>query len=233
MSETPPTHSPLSGLPMFTAPQPAATPPALRGVAGGGGSPPRFAAEDPRRPAPRPRNPGSTPNDTGIRDTTQVDWRLVRSLRTQAADLLTDSLAQRPDLDEAAQQQQARQMILDLLRGHSTDAALTGRKTFEAGEQELLAQAIYDSLYGLGRLQPLVDNPKVENISITGYDTVYLKLNDGQKVRVAPVADSDEELIAAVVRSISTANASLIQHIENRQARPATPGPRSGEAPHV
>ncbi len=180
-----------------------------------------------------PTHPGSTPNDTGVRDTTQVDWRLVRSLRTQAADLLTDSLAQRPDLDEAAQQQQARQMILDLLRGHSTDAALTGRKTFEAGEQELLAQAIYDSLYGLGRLQPLVDNPKVENISITGYDNVYLKLNDGQKVRVAPVADSDEELIAAVVRSISTANASLIQHIENRQARPATPGPRSGEAPHV
>ena len=89
-------------------------------------------------------------------------------------------------------------MILDLLRGHSTDAALTGRKTFEAGEQELLAQAIYDSLYGLGRLQPLVDNPKVENISITGYDTVYLLLNDGQKVRVAPVADSDEELIADI-----------------------------------
>jgi len=198
MSETPPTHPPLSGLPMFTAPQPAATPPALRGVAGGGGSPPRFAAKDPRRPAPRPRNPATPPNDTGVRDATQVDWRLVRSLRTQAADLLTDSLAQRPDLDEAAQQQQARQMILDLLRGHSTEAALTGRQTFEAGEQELLAQAIYDSLYGLGRLQPLVDNPNVENISVTGHDTVHLLLSDGQKQRVAPVADSDEELIADI-----------------------------------
>jgi len=199
MSETPPTHPPLSGLPMFTTPpSPAAAAPTLRGVGGGGGSPLRFAAEDPHRPAPRPRTPGSTPNDTAIRDATQVDWRLVRSLRTQAADLLTDSLAQRPDLDEAAQQQQARQMILDLLRGHSTEAALTGRQTFEAGEQELLAQAIYDSLYGLGRLQPLVDNPKVENISVTGCDRVHLLLDNGQKQRVADVADSDEELIADI-----------------------------------
>ncbi len=38
---------------------------------------------------------------------------------------------------------------------------------------------------------------------------------------------------SAFVRSISTANASLIQHIEDRQARLATPGPRGGEAPHV
>jgi len=202
MPETAPTHRPLDGLPMFTEANPAdRTTRIPRTTTGLGGTPPpRFAAEDPRRPAPTPRTPRASPvpNADDIRDGTQVDWRLVRSLRTQAADLLTDSLAQRPDLDEAAQQQQARQMILDLLRTHSTEAALTGRATFEAGEQDLLAQAIYDSLYGLGRLQPLVDNPNVENISVTGYDIVHLLLADGQKQRVEPVADSDEELIADI-----------------------------------
>jgi pilus assembly protein CpaF len=58
-----------------------------------------------------------------------------------------------------------------------------------------LGAAIFDSLFGLGRLQPLIDLPDVENIEITGHDKVLLLLADGRREVGPPVADSDEELV--------------------------------------
>lgn len=196
MSETP-THPPLQGMPLFRTPPTTPHAAHIGSVVALG----RYAAENPRRPAPHPRTLTAAPRHTrGSSELdTQVDWRLVRSLRTQAADLLTTSLAQRPDLDEPAQQEQARQMILDLLREHNTDAGRSGQQMFLGpGEQHRLAQAIFDSLYGLGRLQPLVDDPDVENISVIGHDNVHLLYADGHKEVGPPVADSDEELIGDI-----------------------------------
>jgi Flp pilus assembly CpaF family ATPase len=51
-------------------------------------------------------------------------------------------------------------------------------------------------MFGLGRLQPLVDDPDVENIEVTGCDQVWLQYADGRLVRGPDVAGSDEELIA-------------------------------------
>ena len=51
------------------------------------------------------------------------------------------------------------------------------------------------ALFGLGRLQPLVDDPDVENIEVDGYDHVWVSYADGRDVRHPPVADSDAELI--------------------------------------
>ena len=49
-------------------------------------------------------------------------------------------------------------------------------------------------MFGLGRLQPLVDDDRIENIIITGHDTVRLELTDGTIIPGEPVADSDSEL---------------------------------------
>ena len=46
-------------------------------------------------------------------------------------------------------------------------------------------------MFGLGRLQPLVDDDRVENIIITGHDKVRLELTDGTLIPGQPVADSD------------------------------------------
>ena len=58
---------------------------------------------------------------------------------------------------------------------------------------------MFDALFGLGRLQPLVDDDRVENIIITGHDTVRLELTDGTIIPGDPVADSDQELIEFLV----------------------------------
>ncbi len=65
-----------------------------------------------------------------------------------------------------------------------------------SAEQELaLAQSVLDALFGLGRLQTLIDDPEIENIDINGCDRVWATFADGTKELMEPVADSDGELV--------------------------------------
>ena len=68
-----------------------------------------------------------------------------------------------------------------------------------AADQSRLAHAVFDSLFRLGRLQPLVDDDRIENIIITGHDRVLLELIDGSLLEGPAVADSDEDLIDFLV----------------------------------
>ena len=62
-------------------------------------------------------------------------------------------------------------------------------------EEQHLAQAVLDALFGLGRLQSLVDDEDIENIDINGCDQVWATFADGSKRLMDPVADSDEDLV--------------------------------------
>lgn len=65
-------------------------------------------------------------------------------------------------------------------------------------EEQRLAQTVLDALFGMGRLQSLIDDPQIENIDINGFDRVWATFADGTKQLMAPVADSDEELVDLV-----------------------------------
>ncbi len=65
-------------------------------------------------------------------------------------------------------------------------------------QEDVLARSVLDRLYGLGRLQSLIDDPSIENININGADGVWVKRVGGGKERAPAVADSDEELIALI-----------------------------------
>jgi Flp pilus assembly CpaF family ATPase len=62
-------------------------------------------------------------------------------------------------------------------------------------EEQRLAQSVLDALFGMGRLQTLIDDPGIENIDINGCDRVWVTFADGSKRLMSPVADSDEELV--------------------------------------
>ena len=78
---------------------------------------------------------------------------------------------------------------------------------------------MHAALFGVGRLQPLLDDPEVENIDINGCDRVFVGYADGREAIMPPVADSDDELIELVQilgaysglasRPFDTANAQL------------------------
>lgn len=70
-------------------------------------------------------------------------------------------------------------------------------------DERALAQTVMDALFGLGRLQALIDDPGIENIDVNGCDRVWATFADGSKRLMPPVADSDDELID-VIRSAAS-----------------------------
>ena len=71
-----------------------------------------------------------------------------------------------------------------------------------------MSAAVFASLFGLGRLQPYVDDPAIENIDVHGCEPVWLSYADGTRARGAPVADSDAELVEMVAAFAAYAGAS-------------------------
>ncbi|MGF1662567.1 MAG: CpaF family protein [Kineosporiaceae bacterium] len=146
------------------------------------------------RSAPPVRTAPGRPTFHGPAGHGDVDWGDVRVLRARAAERLAEDLRVRPGLAGPAREELGRAIILDLLASWEADlldrgAVLTG------GGRDALARATFDALFRLGRLQPLVDDPDIENIEVRGHDTVHLVFADGRVEPGPPVADSDEELL--------------------------------------
>ena len=136
----------------------------------------------------------------GARVGTRVDWDQVAALRSQASDQLTAALeAADGRLDEQARRQLGRSIIQELLTEEVAEQVEHGRPGWSVGEQNALAKVVFDALFGLGRLQPLVDDERVENIVIGGCDNVWLEYDDGTLVRGPAVAESDDQLIGDLV----------------------------------
>lgn len=144
----------------------------------------------PTAPAKPPTAPGR-----GDASTERVFWRNVTAMRETVAARLAEALADRQGADDVDRREIGRMQIEQAVRDHQ-EALISGGSPRWPGEYERrMKGALYDAIFGLGRLQPLVDNPRVENIHIVGHDTVILKMIDGSEELAAPVADSDEDLI--------------------------------------
>ncbi len=123
-----------------------------------------------------------------------IDWKQVAMYRTLASTRLTAAVNARIGLSESGQQELGRTIILELLDAAAQEDIAAGRQPWTPGQHQRLAVAVHDSLFGLGRLQPLVDDPQIENIEINGCDNVLLEDTDGRLRRGPAVAESDEEL---------------------------------------
>ncbi|WP_068328477.1 ATPase, T2SS/T4P/T4SS family [Janibacter terrae] len=129
----------------------------------------------------------------------EVDWSQVAELRTQASEMLTGALQDRQHIEPAAQRELGRSIIVELLQTTAANNLAVGRRAWSIDEQDRIGQAVFDALFGLGRLQPLVDDERVENIEITGCDNVLLEYTDGTLRPGPPVAENDQELIDFLV----------------------------------
>lgn len=125
-----------------------------------------------------------------------ADAETVRALRAAVADELAVAGAAGLALDD--RRELARQLTLDLLRSRALDGLAAGAHVPDPVEDRALTDAVLDALFGLGRLQSLVDDPSVENIDVNGADQVWVTYADGTKVRSEPVADSDQELVELI-----------------------------------
>ncbi len=95
----------------------------------------------------------------------------------------------------------ARDLIARQLDTLAADCLAGGVDTLTLDEEQRLTEQVLDRVMGLGRIQPLLDDPDVSDIHIRGCDSVWLKLRDGRRVPSGPVADSDDELVELVRRA--------------------------------
>jgi len=187
---TSPGPPPLTDLPLFAERPP---PPTVRVNRSTCDTPVAPTALPPSSGASAPWPGAAAPDASSV---AALDWSVVNLLRVKASDRLTTAMQERSTpLDPVGQRELGRAIILDLLDAEARSALTGGRLPADAATQQRLARAVYDALFGLGRLQPLVDDERVENIEVNGCDRVTLQFADGTRVPGPAVADSDDELV--------------------------------------
>ncbi|HEV2345730.1 MAG TPA: ATPase, T2SS/T4P/T4SS family [Actinocrinis sp.] len=132
-----------------------------------------------------------------------MDHGLVKRLRQEVGDRIAeqrrlDQISGLPPMTGEDERQYARAVIGQVLEEHAHMEANSGRTPPNAEEEEALASGIHAALFGVGRLQPLLDDPEIENIDVNGCDRVFLSFADGQEILGEPVAETDEELIELI-----------------------------------
>jgi Flp pilus assembly CpaF family ATPase len=132
-----------------------------------------------------------------------VDRQLVSRLRDDVADrLAARARSEREDGAEAmtsvAQRRYGRGIAAELLEDHARRRIDAGGDPLTPDEEDELAQAIDDALFGLGALQPLLEDVSIENVNANGCDETWITRADGTKERGPALAASDDELVALV-----------------------------------
>ncbi len=130
-----------------------------------------------------------------------VDGDLSAKLHTKVAERLSEHLGtldgEGPlSLDD--ERALTRSLIAAELKTLAEDAYRNGGSPLDSATESELAEAVFDRVHGLGRLQPYIDDPDLSNIHVNGYDNVWLVYRDGTKIRGEPAADSDQDLIDIV-----------------------------------
>ncbi|MFI0895842.1 CpaF family protein [Streptomyces sp. NPDC020983] len=133
----------------------------------------------------------------------EIDHLLVKRFREQAGDRIAeqrrlDQVSGAPAMTAEDERQFARAIIAQILEDYARREINAGRTPLDALAEEAYAAAVHAALFGVGRLQPLLDDPDVENIDINGCDQVFVGYSDGRELQGEPVAESDEELIELI-----------------------------------
>ncbi|MQS08210.1 CpaF family protein [Streptomyces alkaliphilus] len=133
----------------------------------------------------------------------EVNHQLVKRFRQECG----DRLAEQRRADQASglramtpedERHYARAVIAQVLEEYVREEISQGRPPLDAQSEEAYAAAVHAALFGVGRLQPLLDDPEIENIDINGCDQVFIGYADGREARGEPVAESDEELVELI-----------------------------------
>ena len=132
-----------------------------------------------------------------------MDHSLVKTVRQEVGDRLAtqrraDAAAGMPPMSPEDERQFARAVIAQVLEELARREIAQGRVPLTAEEEEAVAAGVHAALFGVGRLQPLLDDPDIENVDVNGCDNVFVSYADGREVAAEPVADSDEELVELI-----------------------------------
>ncbi len=121
-------------------------------------------------------------------------WAQINALRPEVSQRLMAVLETR-ELDLGEREALGQELIHQVVQEHHDALLLGGHRPWAPDYAMRVTRSLFDALFRLGRLQPLLDYPDIENIEITGTRPVLLILGDGSRRYAAPIADSEAELI--------------------------------------
>lgn len=153
-----------------------------------------WATPTPSVPA-APADPVATdPTERDRAGAESVFWAEVDAIRARvSAAMVADEVAL--GASPEAQKEIGRSYVETHLREQQETLMREGQPRWAPAYQDRLKRAVMAALFGLGRLQPLVEIDTVENIEITGHDRVLLLHSDGRREWGPPVAESDQQLL--------------------------------------
>lgn len=117
------------------------------------------------------------------------------------ASAVTEHLSQdgeRPKSSAADERAWVHKLIAEELETEARRRLQAGEPALPPELEDEIAREAYARLYGLGRLQRYLDDPRVTDVHVQGHDVVWLKHADGSRHQGEPIADDDEELIELV-----------------------------------
>ncbi|MGH3761030.1 CpaF family protein [Actinophytocola sp.] len=146
--------------------------------------------------ATHPSRPASTSDHAAVE-------RLRRRLRDEVGRTLPSRVeaAQRATdqpVVPATQRMLAQEILDHAVRTHSEDELLANRQLLGRDAEQRVVVEVLNELFGMAGLQPLLDDPNIETINITGHDRVFVQYAGGRRARLGSVAGSDDELVDLV-----------------------------------
>lgn len=127
-----------------------------------------------------------------------LDWELIAQYRAAISSRLTARLDKEGGrVTEDDREQMGLDVIEELIKSEAETLVSTGRPPWTPAHEKALKSALHAALFGLGRLQPLVEREDVENIIVIARGpvcSVWLELVDGTLIEAPPIADSEDEL---------------------------------------
>jgi pilus assembly protein CpaF len=93
-------------------------------------------------------------------------------------------------------------LMVKVLNQYESELVENGREPLEETARDRLEAALKARLFGAGSLEQLLEDESVEDISVNGWQNVFVHYADGTKAQLPPVATSDKEL-EEIVKTIA------------------------------
>ena len=131
---------------------------------------------------------------------TTLDHTLLRRLQAELGRLRQDDVLRRraggrPALTGEDAHQLGKALVQQVVSAHESSLAESGVGALTWEVRQDIVEALEARLFGAGSLQQLLDDERVENIDINGFQNVFVEYADGTTAKVRPVAVSNDELV--------------------------------------
>lgn len=144
--------------------------------------------------------PAQPSANTGSPETPDAAGELTEWLREEVRRRISGEPVTSPADGPA---EHGRRLITDCLDAYAQLCLRRGQEPPDSAAEDQASRRVFNELFALSGLQPLIDDASIENIFVAGHDRVIVHRVDGTREPAPPVAGSDEELIA-VIRTLAT-----------------------------